>query len=251
MIRRLVLVLVVGLGSHALASPAEAIVRQGNGKFVFAPYTKNNDPVTILQIGGQSNDDICRFDSGRIARSTRCFASHLRTAWKNTRHIRKGTEMKPGRFCNGGDGLSFLGRPRIQNLRSSSTSSACEDQYHVRQWGDYEVNGSTPGEWSVMTAYYEVRSDLSVVPGSGRLGAEGHKVNQWWETTERIVLYEMRHSSRGEDRYCGQSDYRPFPGQRAGFDKRNPPLYNNARISRVSVQKPDYSRPAGQHCKGA
>ena len=62
-------------------------------------------------------------------------------------------------------------------------------------------------------------------------------------------MYQMRHSSEGEDRYCGQNDYRPIPGERAGKDKRG--LFSNARISRLSVQKPDYSRPPCERCAGA
>lgn len=235
------------------AGPAAAVIRQDNGRFVFSPYTDNNDPVSILQIGGRSDDAVCNFGQNSeyvgIARTTRCMSSHIKTAWKNTRHLRKGTEMKERR-CNGRDHLGFVGAPGVENLRSTSTSSFCEDQYHVRMWGDYPANPFKAGQWSIMTSYYEVRTDIPrILPGS-----RNHDIDESWETTENTVMYEMTHSSRGEATYCGQNDYRPVPGQVPGTHRTNArkkALYNNGRLSRISVQKPDNNKPLGHRCDGA
>jgi len=244
------LILLMALAPWVCVSSASARVRQPNGRFVFSPFTKNHDPVSILQIGGSGDDDICRFQSGRLAghtaRTTRCFGSHLGSAWRY-----KGTEMKERNVpkCNGRDKILFKypgGQKRAENLRSRSTHPRCKDQYHVRLWGDYAVNRDFPGEWSVATSYYEERGTCSFCDFETK---GDHKVTKSWETVENRVMYELLTSTKGETRYCGNNDYRPVPGQRRGRDKRG--LFNNGRISRLSVQKPSFVRPRGQECRGS
>jgi len=250
-------VLIVLVSLIAEIGVADARVRQGNGRFVFAPFNNNKDPMNLLQIGGQSGDEICHFQDGqykeRIARTTRCFGSHLGTAWKFNGRPR-GSEMKERSFvkkCNGPADLRYAGvRNAVPNTRSLSTSPTCKNQYHVRIWGDYPINRGAPdypGEWSVAQAYYEERGFFSPVDGETK---GDHKVVQDWETTEGRVLHQMKDSEEGESRYCVQPDYRPVPGQIPGRDRRG--LYNNGRISRVSVQKYAASvQPPRSPCAGA
>ncbi len=238
--------LAVCLVLMALPAAGETRVRQSNGRFVFAPRTDNKDPVSILQIGGDSADEICHYDDGRIARTTRCFGSHLGSAWRF-----KGTEMKERNFpkCNGTDRLFFksrAGQYHTVNLRSLSTHHTCKDQYHVRLWGDYSVN-DVPGEWTVATTYYEERGFCSFCD---RFETKGdHVVTKHWETVENRVMFQLRASTDGESRYCGRNDFRPVPGQRPGVDKRK--LYNNGRISKLSIQKPSVVRPRETECAGS
>lgn len=240
----LALAMTVGM---ALSSPAAiADVRDSRGRFLFAPETSNDDPVNLIQIGGLpaslADDEHCYFQpSFRIARTPRCFAEHVGDAWKRG-------EMKERNVprCNGKDRLAFRSRPirRDQNNRSTSTSSRCKTQYHLRMWDDDAVN-QPYGEWTVGVIYHETRGFCSICD----FETQGdHVVDEHWETSELIALREIIRSTDGEERYCVQDDYRPVPGQTVGRDKRN--LYNNGRISRVSVQKPDEDAPSPRRCVG-
>jgi len=148
--------------------------------------------------------------------------------------------------CNGGDKLYFKYRDRsatAEQLRMLSTSATCHNQWHVRIWGDYDINPSAPGQWSVATVHYE-RKNHQHNPLSG------HTVVKDWELSENRTMYELQENTSDESRYCGQNDYRPFPGQRPGRDSRG--LYNNGRISRLSIQKPSIAQPYGSNrCAGS
>jgi len=108
------------------------------------------------------------------------------------------------------------------------------------------VNREFPGEWTVATAYYEERGTCSFCDFETK---GDHVVTKDWETAEDKTMFELLTSTKGESRYCGKNDYRPFPGQRPGRDKRG--LYSNARISRLSIQKPSVVRPVGKKCAGS
>lgn len=224
----------------------DAAVRDSRGRFLFEPLTKNSDPVNLIQIGGtpgpaQGPDENCRFSDNRIARTPLCFAKHAGEAWKRG-------EMKERNAprCNGKDTLTFRSRPprADKNNRSTSTSPTCKTQFHLRMWDDDAVN-SPYGEWSLGVAYHETRGFCSFCDGEFR---GDHVVDEHWENVENVALWEFSIRTDGEDRYCVQHDYRPVPGQFIGRDKRG--LFNNGRISRISVGKPDENVPNNQRCVG-
>lgn len=244
LIAALVVLFVVFIAATASAS---ADVRDSRGRFLFAPETRNGDPVNLIQIGGTPNsladDEHCYFQpSFRIARTPRCFAQHVGDAWK--RGEMKERNVPP--FCNGKDGVTFRSQParRDQNNRSTSTSSRCKTQFHLRMWDDDAVN-SPYGEWSLGVVYHETRGFCSFCD----LSFTGdHVVDEHWENVENVALWEMSVSTDGEERYCVQHDYRPVPGQFVGRDKDG--NFNNGRISRISVGEPDETAPNSRRCVG-
>ncbi len=250
-----ILAIVIVAALTALAAPVQAAIRDDRGRFLFEPLTRNQDPVNLIQIGGtpgpaQGPDENCRFSDGRIARTPLCFAKHAGEAWKRG-------EMKERNAprCNGKDTLTFRSRPPRgdKNNRSTSTTPTCKTQFHLRMWDDDAVN--TPyGEWSLGVVYHETRGfcsfcdpDLSQFPPGFETKGD-HVVDEHWENVENVALWEFSIRTDGEDRYCVQHDYRPVPGQFVGRDKRG--LFNNGRISRISVQKPDENAPNARRCVG-
>jgi len=216
MLRTHVLALAILTAALMLPGSAQAVLKE-NGRFVFEPYTKNNDPVNILLFGGKFN----KCDGGR--RDPGCFAAIVSLTW------RANGDMDT-RFCNGRDGLTFRRgreRPVRRNDTSTSTSTTCRRQYHARYWGDSLINVNR--EWSVGVVYRETRGTFQ----------GGHDINQAWESSEEILAFEARTQSAGEIRQCKVDDWRPVAGQRPG---RHRGWINNGRITRISSQAYDNER---------
>ena len=249
MLRKLAILATFSVAAITILAPtADAAVRDSRGRFLFEPLTNNHDPVNLIQIGGvpgprQGTDEHCRFGDGRIARTPRCFAAHAGEAWKRG-------EMKERNIpvgCNGKDSVRFRSRPprSDQNNRSTSTHPTCKTQFNLRMWDDDAVNDPY-GEWSLGVIYHETRGFCSFCDFPIPETQGDHVVDEDWETTENVALWEFSHSTDGEQRYCVQHDYRPVPGQFIGRDERG--LFNNGRISRISVSTPDEDAPNGREC---
>lgn len=204
------------------AAPAQADLKQ-DGRFVFAPYTGNDDPVSALLFGGLGSFCPSRLHPG-VERSPYCLRNMIQASWRANGEIRH-------RFCNrGGDTLRFRNRDARQTRRADleiSTSGTCRRQYHVRMWGDYFVNARR--EWTVATVHRETRPWWRL----------GHDINMHWESAEEVLAMELRRRSTDdpdERRFCVKEDWRPVSGQRPG---RHRGWINNGRITRISSQQPD------------
>ncbi len=198
--------------------------------FVFLGHIDKGDPTNLVFHGGRvttPNEDC--FDAN--ARSPLCVVNMIRRAWVADR-------MRE-RFCDSGAELGFRThdgsrRVYVESDRSMTTSGTCDDQYHVRLWGD-TAHGHSTHSWVVGAIHHERRC---FVPGFC-----GHKIDMNWEDVENEAVRQMARHSDNDWEYCVKSDYYPLAGS-------NPPGKSKSRYrtgypSRISFQDKD----AG--CRGA
>ena len=134
-----------------------------------------------------------------------------------------------------------------------STTKFCEEQFHLRIWGDYNINGGKGHEkFSAAVIYHEHPIFCSKCdPPESKDDVVNHKADGW-EDPEDILLKQLadskgRHEGdRHGDSLCVFGDYRRVPEQRPGKYRG---AYNNGLISRVSAQHTSGGPDSG--CGGA
>jgi hypothetical protein len=194
----------------ALAGPARGDLKH-NGRFVFAPQIRESDPVNVFFSGGNAGQDCPNITQKTAA----CAEKLVEDVW--------GLGAMRKRTCNGSQ-VSAL-RFRTENggttdppeQVSSSTSTTCKKQYHMRYWGD-GLHGEPRALWVVTPIHHENRCAVPF--------ACTHHINMDWERVEYIT----RHTMAGA--VCGRYDEYAFPGTEGKFQKK----YSDGYLTRISWQ---------------
>jgi len=210
-----------------LALPSAAVGKLApNGNWVFdgtdygdEQATKVNDPMTILYMGGYH-----RF-TGKNRETMDAIRFMLEADWPG--------DMGP-KWCNQVKWLRYRLQPGTKMDETDgnfSTSHTCDNQWHTRLWNDKEINAEA--QWVVGGVHREMRSI-----------AGPHTLNMSFEAVEARAIHYMR-------RYCSIRDWRALPGPAGRFKRSYGSFYSNGKISRISMQDVDNSRPTGEKCRGA
>jgi len=212
----------------SLVVPAAGSTLFRNGRFVFDGYTAHNkDPLNVILSGGGADPGdggACLQPNGRTLRSPRCFRTLVEGSW---------TEGQMGkRVCNGSDSLTFrtpAPKTRPHEDEDISQSGVCQNQYNMRMWGDYYINGGLGHEgWTVAVIYHEKRPFLE----------GGHKIDRSWERAEVELINQLidtrghNNDTLGSRPLCTQMDWKAVADQSPA---KNRGWYSNNRISRVSA----------------
>lgn len=218
--------------------------------FVFKGKMSKGDPVNLVFVGGREGlpgEEKCARD---FARSPECVEKHFNEAWKAADR-----EMK-ARLCDGGADLAFyvgsryddatgFPRPRYrtgESNKSLTTSSTCEDEYHVRIWGDqYHGHNIDRRQWAVGAIHHEKRCK---VPGFCK-----HEIDYNWEFVEDQAVFEFKTRHEGEVTFCAEADY--YPLRASNPPGRSKSHYRTGFPSRISFQAIDRSAERGRRCRGA
>lgn len=224
--RRLSLALAtVALACAGAAAPAEAKLKEfGRWVFTGADYndeglSDKNDPMTLLWKGGKWTDGSRRERISRIEEI-------LNTDWTNG-----DMQRHP---CLEGKHLGYYRAPSYTpdgTDLNMSTSDTCDNQWHTRTWNDREINDNY--QWAVGGIHRETRC---FVPAACH-----HEHSFSFETAEDKAIKAL-------SRHCSVADWKALPG--SGTRKRDN-IYSNGRISRISMQRVDHSKPSGHKCDGA
>lgn len=212
----------------AAAPAAATLVPNGNWVFSGTDYGDDdargvNDPMTLLFMGGYS------LYAGHRRETMDAIVNIYETDWPGDMGRKRCNfpmwlryRLYPGTRIDATDG----------NVSSSHT---CDNQWHSRLWNDREVNASA--QWVVGGVHYETRC---VVP---RLCH--HRLRKTFEEAENFALWYLRS-------HCSLSDWRALPGSGPrSFRREYGKFFSNGKISRISMQYINNTRPYGEKCRGA